>query len=109
MASTISLTGDWMISLGNKRQSFGTGNLGTSATNGIAVTPTQVGLGVIEDLVVDPAAGYVFEYVKATGKVKAYVVNDDGSANPVSGSPLGEVANDTALAGVTFNFRAVGR
>jgi hypothetical protein len=72
MASTISLTGDWLVSFGNKYQTAGTGNLGTYATNGVAVTAAQVGLGTIESLVIDPAGGYVFEWDKAAGKVKAY-------------------------------------
>src|SRR5688572_11065618 len=73
MASTITLTGDWMVSMGNRRQTSGTGNLGTYSTNGIAVTAAQVGLGRIDSLVIDPAGGYIFEYVASTGKVKAYV------------------------------------
>lgn len=72
MASTITLTGDWLVSIGSKNQTFGTGNLGTYATNGVAVTATQVGLGTIEQFVIEPAGGYVFEWVKSTGKVKAY-------------------------------------
>ena len=73
MASTITLTGDWMVSLGNRRQTSGTGNLGTYATSGIAVSAGQVGLGVVDAIVIDPAGGYVFSYVKSTGKVLAYV------------------------------------
>jgi hypothetical protein len=148
MASTITLTGDWLISLGNRRQTYGTGNLGTYSTSGIAVSAAQVGLGVINDLIIDPAGGYIFEYVKSTGKVKAYVegsslpdvkVTGGQSAGPalqmtpdsaagvlgkttatdftVPGATFGlvavpaasaEVAGSTNLAGVTFNFRAIG-
>ncbi len=73
MASTITLAGDWMVSLGNRRQTSGTGNLGTYATNGVAVTAAQVGLGVLQSMVVDPAGGYTFEWVASTGKIKAYL------------------------------------
>lgn len=73
MASTITLTGDWLVSLGNRRQTSGTGNLGTYATSGVAVTANQVGLGTIQSLVVDPAGGYTFEWVASTGKIKAYL------------------------------------
>ena len=73
MASTISLTGDWLVNIGNRTQTSGTGNLGTYATSGVAVTAAQVGLGVIHSLVIDPAGGYTFEYVASTGKVKAYL------------------------------------
>lgn len=73
MASTITLAGDWLVNIGNRNQTYGTGNLGTYATSGIAVTAAQVGLGRIDSLVIDPAGGYTFEYVPSTGKVKAYV------------------------------------
>lgn len=72
MPSTITLTGDWLANIGNKRQVNGTGNLGTYATNGVAVTATQVGLGVIEQLIIEPAGGYVFSWDKDNGKVLAY-------------------------------------
>jgi len=164
MASTITLSGDWLVNLGNRNQTFGTGNLGVYATNGIAVTPAQVGLGAIDSLVIDPAGGYVFEYVASTGKVKAYIsagvtpagtvavpvvtvtggqaagpalqITPDSVAGvlgktsattvaipgatfgigaqtftgtPVAAAGLAEVTNSTNLAGVTFNFRAIGR
>lgn len=72
MAATMTLAGDWMINIGNRRQTSGTGNLGTYATNGVTVSAATVGLGVINSLVIDPAGGYTFEYVASTGKVKAY-------------------------------------
>ncbi len=102
MASTISLTGDWMVSLGNKRQTLGTGNLGTYATAGIAVSAAQVGLGVINSLIINPAAGYVFEYLPSTGKVKAYWTGAATSA------VLAEVDTNTALSAITFTFVAEG-
>src|SRR5688572_2066366 len=158
MAAAITLTGDWMVSLGNKSQTSGTGNLGTYATNGIAVTANQVGLGRIESLVIDPAGGYIFEWVRSTGKVKAYTHSgfaahthdlkiiagqaaastaavayyatdilgkeavtdktilgaDSATKGGVVEAAAGaaavgtEVANAVNLAGVTFNFRAVG-
>lgn len=102
MASTISLTGDWMISLGSQRQVSGTGNLGTYATSGVAITPAQVGLGVITSLIIEPAAGYVFTYAPSTGKVLAYWT---GAA---TAAVLAEITDATNLAGVTFTFVAVG-
>lgn len=162
MASTITLTGDWLVSLGNRRQTSGTGNLGVYATDGVAITPNQVGLGTIHSLVIDPAGGYIFEYVASTGKVKAYsnaasvtatgtidgtaakvtlvggqgagvgvqidvdsssavlgkttATNRDAAA-PITGltftgdssaASTAEVVDTTNLAGVTFNFRALG-
>lgn len=107
MASTITLTGDWMTSLGNRRMTNGTGNLGTYATNGIAVTAAQVGLGVIDDLVVMPAGGYVFEYDKTNGKVKAYLQKDPANAGGAD-IALPEVGA-VSLSGVTFRFHAFGK
>lgn len=162
MSATFSLTGDWLVSLGNKRQTSGTGNLGVYATDGVAVSAAQLGLGRIDSLVIDPAGGYIFEYVASTGKVKAYssaasvtpsgtidgtaakitlvggqaagvavqitpdtasavlgktTATDRDAAAPITGltftgdgasASMSEVVDTTNLAGVTFNFRAVG-
>lgn len=75
MSSTISLTGDWLVSIGNIRQTRGTGNLGVYATNGVAVSAAQVGLGVITSLLINPAGGYTFTYDPSTGKVLAYAAS----------------------------------
>lgn len=76
MPATITLTGDYTISLGSTAMTFGTGNLGayvnTGGNHGVAVTPTAFGLGVITNLVIDPAGGYNFVYVPSTGRIKAY-------------------------------------
>jgi len=79
MAVTINLPGDWLISLGNRAQTTGTGNLGTYATGGIAVTPQNVGLGAIYSMRIETAGGYIFEYVASTGKIKAYVHSGFGA------------------------------
>lgn len=108
MASTITLAGDWMQSVGNVRQTIGTGNLGNPyASGGIAVSAAQVGLGVILDLDVQPAGGYVFEYVKSTGKVKAYD-NKDPAAAGGADLALPEVGA-IDLSTILFNFVATGR
>lgn len=100
MASTITLAGDWMVSLGNKRQTSGTGNLGTYATSGVAVTANQVGLGVVDAIVIDPAGGYVFDYVKSTGKVLAYVGGGATAAHThdllIIGGRIASTTNDIA-------------
>lgn len=102
MASTITLSGDWLVSNGNRTLTKGTGNLGTYATGGIAVSAAQCGLGQIDSLVVDPAGGYVFSYAPSTGKVLAYWTGAATSA------VLAEVTTSTNLAGVTFTWRALG-
>ena len=86
----------------------GTGNLGNPyASGGIAVSASQVGLGVIDELIVMPAAGYVFEYVPSTGKVKAYDQTDPANAGGAD-IALAEVGA-VDLSGVTFRFVAIGR
>jgi len=102
MASTITLTGDWLSNAGNRRNSKGTGNLGTYATGGIAVTAAQFGLGVLESLIINPAGGYVFTYAPSTGKVLAYWTGATTTA------VLAEVTTSTNLAAVTFSFLAEG-
>lgn len=107
MASTITLSGDWMINIGNRRMTSGTGNLGTYASGGIAVSAGQVGLGQIDELQVMPAGGYVFEYVKSTGKVKAYDQKDPAAAGGAD-IALPEVGA-IDISAITFRFQAIGR
>jgi hypothetical protein len=85
----------------------GTISLGTYATGGVAVTPTNVGLIRIDDLDVQPSAGYIFEYLPATGKVKAYRQKDPAAAGGAD-IALPEVANAVDLSAVTARFRAEG-
>lgn len=107
MASAVTLAGDWMLNIGNRRQTTGTGNLGTYATNGVAITAAQVGLGVLEQLIVSPAAGYVFEWDKTNGKIKAYDQKDPAAAGGAD-IALPEVGNAVNLAAITFRFQATG-
>lgn len=100
MASSITLTGDWMNTVGSIQQTHGTGNLGTYATNGIAITANQVGLGVIEDLKVMPAGGYVFHWDKANDLVQAFEAGANGSA-------LDEVGS-TDISAAVFRWEATG-
>lgn len=97
MASTITLSGDWLFSIGNERMTKGTGNLGTYATGGIAVTPTQVGLGVIDSLTIDPAGGYTFFYSASAGKVLAY----ESAAFTPAGTNSAPTITTTTNAGTT--------
>jgi hypothetical protein len=75
MASTITLTGDWLASIGNRMQTNGTGNVGSYTTAGVAVTANQVGLGTIYSMQIDPAGGYTFNYLPSTGKILAYAAS----------------------------------
>jgi hypothetical protein len=103
MASSITLAGDWMLSVGNRRMVVGSGNLGTYTTGGIAITPAQVGLGTIDYFDISQSGGYTFEYIPSSGKMKAYW--DSGSA----GAVLSEVTNATNLSSTVFQFEVTGR
>ena len=107
MASTITLSGDWLVYLGNRRMTMGSGNLGTYAAGGIAVTAAQVGLGVIDELIVDSAGGYLFRYDKANSKVMAYQQTDPGAVGGAN-IPLVEVGS-TDISASVFRFQAIGR
>ena len=107
MASTLTLAGDWLVSFGNRYQTSGTGNLGTYATGGIAVSAAQAGLGTLNTFVVDPAGGYTFEYVASTGKVKAYVSAGFTPAGTNSAPTLTSTTNAGTTAPLYTNSGAV--
>lgn len=102
MAATITLAGDWLANIGNRMQTSGTGNLGSYATGGIAVTANQVGLGTIYSMTIDPAGGYSFEYVASTGKVKAY-------ASGGAFTPTGTISAPTISATGTHTTNTLSR
>lgn len=91
------------------RERRGTIALGTYATNGVAVTGSNFELyHSLTDLDVRPSGGYVFEYVKSTGKVKAYLQKDPANAGGAD-IALPEVTNGVDLASIAARFRAEGR
>lgn len=101
MALTVTLSGDWMTSLGNRRQTFATVAFDNSyTTGGLALTAAQVGLGVVEELQADPKSGYIFEYDYTNSKLKAYYQTDPANAGGAN-IPLIEVANATNLSTLT--------
>lgn len=85
----------------------GTISLGTYATNGVAITTKNLELTRIDDLDIQPSAGYIFEYVPSTGKIKAYRQKDPAATGGAD-IPLPEVANAVDLSGVSARFRAEG-
>jgi hypothetical protein len=109
MASTVTLDSTDAGGRGSGGDTFirrGTVNLGVYATNGVAVSKTQLELAVVvEDLDVRPAAGYVFVWDKSAGKVVAYW----GDNNNASDGPGVEVPNATDLTAVVARFRAEGK
>lgn len=86
----------------NRSKKSGTLNLGSYATGGVAVNAATFGHpSTLERVHVAPAAGFVFEYVPATGKVKAY--------NPYGlGEAMTEVANATNLGAINAPFKSSG-
>jgi hypothetical protein len=106
MAATITITE--RAATGNKYVRRGTLTLGSYATNGVAVAKADFELPVsLDRLEIDPAGGYVFEWDKANGKVKAYRQKDPANAGGAD-IPLPEVANAVNLAAIIINFQAIG-
>ena len=101
MSATMTLSGDWLQSVGNIHETSGTGNLGTYATGGISVTPQMVGLGTIYKLIVNPAGGYTFQYISSTGKVKAFAGEGGVAAHThditIIGGKAGATTNAVAI------------
>lgn len=85
---------------GNRRKVYGTINLGSYATNGVAVTARQFGLKTIDFVQFETLVnGTTFVYDRTNLKVKAFVA---------AGT---EVPNATDLSGAssTLRFMVVGR
>ena len=111
MASTVTVDvqPDGLGNAGAFSHRFGTINLGVYATGGVAVTYGQFQLDDhIFDLDVRAAGGIVFEFLKATGLVKAYQ-NVNPAAVGGADVPLNEVTNATNLAAIVSRFHVIGR
>lgn len=111
MAATLTIATDGRGAAGDKLVRRGTGNLGTYATGGIAVTKANCDLPVkLSRLEIDPAGGYIFEASALTvngATIKAYRQKDPAAAGGAD-IPLPEVANAVDLSAVTFNWTATG-
>lgn len=92
---------------GAKKRVIGTMAFDNSyATNGEVLLNSQLGLDTVNQMAVYPSAGYVFEYIQSTGKVKAYYVPTGTNA---AAAALGEVAANTNLAALNLvAFEAFG-
>jgi hypothetical protein len=106
MALSVSLTGDWMTSVGNRRQTHGTITLDSSyATGGETLAAADVGLGVLDSLQLNQGEdGYVFHWDKSNGKVMAFYGDNDAGADGV----LAQVASTVDLSAVVIEFVATG-
>ena len=110
MASTITIDAQPLgrrVS-GSKKVRQGVGNLGAYATGGVAVTKAQLEFAIsVDDFAIRPTGGYVFEWIKSSGLVKAYDQKDPAAAGGAD-IALPEVGNAVSLAAVSFRFRAEG-
>lgn len=107
MSATITI--DERYVQGSRFVRDGSGNLGTYATNGVAVTPTSFELpSTIRSLQIQSAGGYVFEWDKTNAKIKAYRQKDPAAAGGAD-IALPEVANGVDLSSISFRFRVEGR
>jgi hypothetical protein len=106
MALTITLAGDWMHSLGDRRAVDALVAFDASyPTGGEALTPANLGLGVIDRLEADPKSGYVFQFDYSAQKLMAFVGDNDAGAD----GPLAQVADTTNLGALTdVHVHAVG-
>ena len=72
MAATVTLSGDWLQSIGSEASTSGTLTLGTYATGGVSLTPAMVGLGSFIGAPEFFAQGYTFAYDSSAQKVLAF-------------------------------------
>lgn len=106
MASTVTLDSgqEGRSAAGDKHVRRGTINLGVYTTNGVAVTKAQLDLPVqISHIDIGNTAGYVFEYDKTNGKIKAFI-----DKTPAAATPLAEVGNAVDITAIVARFLAYG-
>lgn len=85
MAITVSFSGDWMESVGNRRATKGTLTFDSSyATGGESLTAANVGLGRLDDIQFNQGtSGYIFEYDYSNAKVKVRRTGSGPAAAPL--------------------------
>ena len=94
---------------GDRAVRRGTITLGTYATGGVAVTKATFDLWHSLDHVdLNPAGGYVCEWIKSSGLVKVYDQKDPAAVGGAD-IPLPEVGNGVDISGTSFRFRAEGK
>ncbi len=127
MGLTVTLAGDWLSNIGNRRAIEGTITFDSSyPTGGESLTAANIGLGVLKRIQFNPVSGYILTYDYANQKVLVYaaggaalpsvVVTGGQSAGealqitPDSNSGvLGKVAATTrTIPGATFGLVASG-
>lgn len=102
----------FVTDVGDRYMSLYKVSLGSYATNGVAVTPANLGFASTTDdqfhVDVQGSSGYVAEYDHTNQKIKAYRQKDPAAAGGAD-IALPEVGNGVDLSGVTFRVAAYGR
>jgi len=110
MAATITVSGFTVA--GNKRKSWGTGQLGTYAADGIAVTAAQFGLNVLDQVIVSPSydaannIGCPVGYDRVNGKLTALYQTDPAAVGGANVALVDAAAADLSLQ--IFSWEAQG-
>ena len=78
--------------------------IGTYATGGVSLAPSDVGLSRIVSVVAPPASGYTFAYDYTNAKLKVF----QGDNANAAAAPAVEVPNAANLAAVTTRATIVG-
>lgn len=74
MALTVTLSGDWLESLGSRRGVAAKITFDSSyQTGGMSLTPANIGLGVIGRIFFNPDSGYICSYDYTNQKVQVWV------------------------------------
>lgn len=125
MSLTVSLPGDWLTNIGNRRQVTGSITFDNNyLTGGLSLTPAAIGLGTLDFINFNETSGFAYEYVASTQKVKVYVdggnlptvtvVGGQGAVSTVQIAPdsnagvFGKTAATTrTIPGATFGLTAV--
>lgn len=98
MAAAVTLSGDWLHSLGSLRAVVASVAFDNSyPTGGESIAASKFGLGKIEFLIAQSTGGYIFAWDNANSKLLAYY----GDNNNAADGPLIEVPNATDLAALT--------
>lgn len=113
MALTVSLTGDWLSSLGNRKAASGKITFDSSyTTGGLSLTAANVGLSSIERIEFNSDSGYTMAYDYTNKKVQVFVDGGNLPTVTVTGGqaagPALQITPDSA-AGVLGKTTATNR
>jgi len=107
MAAAVTLSGDWLHSIGDLRLVTGTVAFDSSyPTGGESITAAAFGLGVVDFLIANASGGYVFFWDSANSKLIAYYAD----YNAAGDGALIQVPDTTDLSALTaIPVLAIGR